>query len=83
VIFSGGRPAVILCPYCLHPVEEDAKTCSSCGRDVTGDALVEMTLEDFAAAERKSCPVCGTSLLALAIVCPVCGSSQRGAPPVQ
>ena len=83
MIFSEGRPVLILCPYCLQPVEEDAKACPSCGRDVTGDALVEMTPEQLAAAERKRCPACGTSLLSLAIVCPACGSPQKDAPLVQ
>ncbi len=64
---------VILCPYCLGLIEEKTRRCPYCGRDVTSDAPVEMTLKEYEAAERTSCSFCGKSRLKLAKICLSCG----------
>jgi hypothetical protein len=64
---------VILCPYCLGIIEEKVRHCPHCGRDITRDAPVEMTLGEYQTAERIRCPFCGTDKLKLAKICPSCG----------
>jgi lipopolysaccharide biosynthesis regulator YciM len=63
---------MILCPYCLSPVDENTKFCPTCGEDTTRDALVEMTQEEYLNKERITCRFCGNSMLKLAPVCPSC-----------
>ena len=63
---------IILCPYCLSPVDENVKLCPTCGEDTTRDALVEMTPEEYLNKERTTCHFCGNSMLKLAPLCPSC-----------
>jgi len=68
---------VVLCPYCLGAIEEKVRRCPHCGRDISHEAPVEMTLAEYQAAERIPCPFCGKDRLKLAKVCPSCGKDVR------
>jgi hypothetical protein len=72
--FPVGIPEdVILCPYCLGSIEEKVRNCPHCGGDVTNDAPIEMTAEEYQVAARVPCLFCGQAKLKLAKVCPSCG----------
>lgn len=64
---------IIFCPYCLSPIDEHTTLlCPTCDEDITRDALVEMTQEEYLNEERISCRFCGSSILKLAPLCPSC-----------
>jgi DNA-directed RNA polymerase subunit RPC12/RpoP len=70
------RDPAVLCPYCLSRADESSLLCPACGRDTSRDALLEMSLEEIAAAPRKRCAHCGGTMLALASVCAACRRDQ-------
>ena len=65
---------LLLCPYCLTPIAEDAQICPGCRRDPTKDAPLEEDVEALRTAPRRPCPHCGNGVLPLAVVCPRCGN---------
>jgi hypothetical protein len=71
------RVVVVCCPYCITPIDEQVRSCATCGADVTKDALVEYTEAAFADAPREPCAACGASRSAIAITCPSCKASLR------
>ena len=50
------------CPVCGSAVDEDAKTCPSCGAEFAEEAVVQF-----------ECPACGATVDAATTVCPSCG----------
>jgi len=69
---AGEAGVIILCPYCLSPVDENTKLCPTCGEDTTCDALIEMEPEEYRNKERKTCRFCRSPMLKLAPLCPSC-----------
>lgn len=67
---------LILCPYCMTPVQDGEKICPQCAQDMTNDALFEMEPEEYATAVRVACSHCGASFLELAVTCPACKRRQ-------
>jgi hypothetical protein len=67
---------LIFCPYCICPVKETTVICPHCERDVTRDALYEMTLVQYAEKERKACIHCGEEMVEMAWWCPSCKKKQ-------
>jgi hypothetical protein len=68
---------LVFCPYCICPVKETTVICPHCERDVTNDALHEMTLVQYANEERKACIHCGEEMVKLAGWCPSCKKKQE------
>ena len=74
-LLQGGD--LVFCPYCICPVKETTVICPHCERDVTNDALHEMTLLQYADEERKACIHCGEEMVKLAGWCPSCRKDQE------
>ncbi|HKX29920.1 MAG TPA: Imm26 family immunity protein [Blastocatellia bacterium] len=73
----GHDETIILCPYCMSPIQEETRDCPRCGKDTTRDARLERTPWEYRTAERVNCRFCGGSLLKLADPCPSCRKPQR------
>jgi hypothetical protein len=67
---------VILCPYCLSPIQEGTTVCSACREDTTRDSRFEWSVQKYDDAKRKPCSACGASILELAVICPQCRHRQ-------
>jgi predicted amidophosphoribosyltransferase len=66
---------VIVCPYCVQPIAEDATSCPSCLHEIA-DALLEVDEAELRDMETKVCVVCSAEIKELATCCPVCASWQ-------
>ena len=66
----------LLCPYCCSRIAETAVVCTVCEGDVTRDAPLELTRDEYAAEPRKVCRHCAAEMLALAVRCPTCRKKQ-------
>ncbi|MGH9463764.1 MAG: double zinc ribbon domain-containing protein [Vicinamibacteria bacterium] len=67
---------IVLCPYCMSPIEEGTVLCPACGQDTTRDAAFEMSIEKYDNYPRTQCPFCGALMLDMAVVCPSCRAPQ-------
>ena len=67
---------LILCPYCMTPIHEEAEICPVCAQDTTRDAKLELTRAQYDAEPKKACHTCGAQILNLASVCPICCQRQ-------
>ncbi|MGC9357759.1 MAG: imm11 family protein [Anaerolineae bacterium] len=76
-LLATSEGALLLCPYCWGLIEETTHYCPSCGLDVTNDALIEMTPEEYRQAERSRCLHCHARVLPLSDPCPYCGKGKR------
>lgn len=70
------RDILILCPYCMSPVQEQTVICPVCVQDTTRDAKIELTQAQYDAEPKKACLSCGVQILNLASVCPACRQRQ-------
>jgi hypothetical protein len=67
------KPSIIICcPYCITPCVLSETTCITCGRDMTRDARVEYTIDEYADASRHACASCHEEMLDIAVTCPHC-----------
>jgi len=67
---------LILCPYCMTPIHEEAEICPVCAQDTTRDAKLELTQAQYDAEPKKACHTCGAQILNLASMCPICRQRQ-------
>jgi hypothetical protein len=44
---------VILCPYCMEIISENTNNCPHCNKDITKDAPIEMTFDEYQKIESK------------------------------
>ena len=71
-----GHMALVLCPFCVLPVDERASECPTCFADLEADALLEMDLDEWL-GERKPCPKCLKAVHPLAVSCPFCNTKRE------
>jgi RNA polymerase subunit RPABC4/transcription elongation factor Spt4 len=77
LFYARAAQELILCPYCLSPIEDGALLCPACGEDTTNDAAFEMTVGEYQQEGRKQCLHCGQLMLKAAVVCAACRRWQR------
>jgi hypothetical protein len=77
LFYAGAAQELILCPYCLSPIEEGVVLCPACGEDTTRDAAFEMTVGQYQQEARKQCLHCGQLMLKMALICASCRRWQR------
>ena len=49
LFYAGAAQELLLCPYCLSPIEEGVALCPACGEDTTRDAAFEITVGQYRA----------------------------------
>ena len=77
LFFADITRELILCPYCLSPIDKDSALCPTCGEDTTKDAAIEMEVGDYHQESRTQCVYCGKLMLKLALMCPSCRRWQK------
>jgi Immunity protein 26 len=65
--------SILTCPYCLSIIQDlSNEICATCHEDMSHDAKMQMTVEEYRTEKRISCVHCGKSMLNLTVLCPHC-----------
>jgi Immunity protein 26 len=63
----------LTCPYCLSIIQDlSNEICTTCHEDMSHDAKMQMTVEEYRTEKRIPCVHCGKSMLNLTVLCPHC-----------
>jgi hypothetical protein len=63
----------LTCPYCLSIIQDlSNEICATCHEDMSHDAKMQMTVEEYRTEKRIPCVHCGKSMLNLTVLCPHC-----------
>jgi Immunity protein 26 len=65
--------SILTCPYCLSIIQDlSNEICATCHEDMSRDAKMQMTVEEYRTEKRIPCVHCGKSMLNLTVLCPHC-----------
>jgi hypothetical protein len=65
--------SILTCPYCLSIIQDlSNEICTTCHEDMSHDAKMQMTVEEYRTEKRIPCVHCGKSMLNLTVLCPHC-----------